>query len=126
MAEKTMPKVAELTITGEQAFDMLPAMCRIFEKLDLTKIVMQVRQENKDNNIKKATKTTINDSTNKVLKYVSKNIPKIKSEFFEIVGIAWNVSAEEAKKAGIGACMKVFFVILKDPDMTDFFGQAIQ
>ena len=106
----------ELIITGEKAFDMLPAAGEIYEKLKLKEYALEKYKEgNKD----------IALGLDMIFAHVFKNSPKIKEEVFEICSIALEVTVEDAKKEKITTILGVFKTIILDPELMDFLKLAV-
>lgn len=103
-------------ITTEKAYDMLPHMVDIFDKLEV-----------KEYGTKRAKK--VKDSKElgiDILKYVVKNSGKVKEEFFQVVAIAQDKTVEEVKKQGLMTTINTVKEIFKDDELMDFFKSAME
>ncbi|WP_342432608.1 hypothetical protein [Neobacillus sp. FSL H8-0543] len=108
-------------INSEQAFDMLPDMVNIFEKLDIENyrkesLAKYQGEENVD--YKKVGL--------EVIFYIIKNSGKVKDEFFSVVSIAEGKEVEEIKKQSLAKTITTFKEILTDKELMGFFKTAMQ
>jgi hypothetical protein len=112
-------------ITSEQAFDMLPYVGEIFDKLE---IPSYINSQKKILTVKKG--QNVNDIQEKIgigiTVYVVKNCNKVKEEFFNVVAIAKGKSIEEVKQQGLVETIKTFKEIFQDPELMGFFKTAMQ
>jgi uncharacterized protein YwgA len=108
-------------IDSEQAFDMLPYVADIYEKIDLDCYRKKISNENKGNTDIDQQQVGID-----AIKYVLKNSSKVKEEFFNIVAIADLKSIEEVKKQSFIKTIQSIKNIFSDPELVDFFKQAMQ
>ena len=109
------------SISSEQAFDMLPYVVDIYDKLDFDKYRKELQK-------KYAGKKSV-DSLSvglEATKFIIRNAGKVKDEFFAIVAIAENTTIEEAKKQPFVKTVQTFKEIITDPELMDFFKQATQ
>jgi len=104
-----------MSITTEQALDMMPHAVEIFEKVDLKGYYKRVQEEN----IGK--KVDVESVGLDAILYVVKNITKVKSDIFEMIAIAEETSVEEVKKQSLVKTNKSFKDIFQDEDLMDFF-----
>lgn len=107
-------------ISSEQAFDMLPSVVDIYEKLNLDEYRKELAENNKGN-VKDKMAIGI-----QVFKYIFKNSGKVKQEVFEIVAIFDGKTVEEIKKQSFIKTILVFKEILSDQESMDFFKKAVQ
>lgn len=103
-------------MNSEKAFDMLPYVAEIFEKIDILNYINKIRAKEKDQE----------KAGMQMILYIVKNSSKVKEEFFNVVAIAEEKTVEEVKKQGLAATIKAFKDIFSDPELMDFFKQAIQ
>ena len=113
-------------ISTEKAFDMLPHAVDILEKLDIQergkKILEDLQKANPDRPAEELQK----EIGIAVIKYIAKNLPKIKPEFFALVAIASDVDVETAKKRPLGESVQIIKDIFLDAELMDFFRDAVQ
>lgn len=107
-------------INSEQAFDMLPHMAIIFEKLDIEGYRKKslAKYKNKDN-------VDYKKIGLEVVLYIVKNSNKVKEEFFSIVSIADNKSIDEVKSQSLTKTITTFKEIVTDKDLMGFFKTAM-
>ncbi|EGW36462.1 hypothetical protein [Desulfosporosinus sp. OT] len=106
-------------ITTEKAFDMLPAVVDLYDKLDIDAYRKKVTEENKG---KKLDQTSLGIN---LFKFVLKNSAKIKDEVFEIVAIFESKTVEEIKAQSFMTTMNSFREIFADKEAVSFFRQAM-
>lgn len=107
-------------IDSEQAFDLLPYVADIYEKIDLDGYRKKVTNENKGEKDIDQQQVGID-----AIKYVLKNSTKVKEEFFNIVAIAEHKTVAEVKKQSFIKTIQSIKNIFSDPDLVDFFKQAM-
>lgn len=108
-------------INTEQAFDMLPHVIEIYEKLDLDNYRKSLMEKHKGQK-----EIDTNEVGLSVILYIVKNSTKVKEEFFTIVAIADNKTVEEIKSQSLILTAKTFKEIFSDPELMDFFKTAMQ
>jgi len=105
-------------ITSEKAFDLLPVMTDVFDKLNLKEYISDLQKNSKGKD-KEAVGM-------EVFKYVLKNSSKIKEEFFSIVAVIQDKTPEEIKKQNIietfNSCKKLF----TEKEFMSFFSSAMK
>lgn len=108
-------------INSEKAFDMLPSVVDIYDKLDLDGYRKKIAEENKG-------KKDISNETLGIdlFKYVLKNSGKVKEEVFEIVAIFEEMPIEEVKAQSFMKTINTIKGIFSDQETTDFFKSAMQ
>ncbi len=109
-----------MQISSEQAFDMLPYVVDMYDKLGLTDYIKKVGKENKAKGLNKF------EAAEKAIKYIVKNSSKCKEEFFGIVAVAENKKLEEVKAQPFIQTLNTFKAIYKDKDLVGFFKSAIE
>lgn len=118
-------QVEDQGINSEQAFDMLPFVADIYDKINFDKYRKDLQK--KYTEMKKANKKVdAIDAATDATKYILKNSPKIKEEFFTIVAIAENRKKADVKKQSYIKTMKSIKKIFMDPDLVDFFKEAME
>lgn len=112
-------------INSEQAFDMLPYVEAIYEKVDFEGYRKQLAKNQKgkkeDDNDSKEISFAIDG-----FRHVLRNSRKVKAEFFAIVSIADSITIDQAKKQSYVKTIKTIKSIFGDPELVDFFKQAMQ
>jgi hypothetical protein len=108
------------TINSEQAFDMLPYVVDIYDKLDIDGYRKQLTEKYRG---KKVDQKELGIQS---FKYIFKNSQKVKKEFFNIVAIAEKRDLEAVKKESIVKTILTIKAIFSDPELVDFFKQAMQ
>lgn len=104
----------------EKAFDMLPTVTVLYDKLDIDGYRKKIFEENKNNK----------NINNEVLgidlfKYILKNSKKIKEEVFEIVAIFEDKTVDEVKAQSFGKTINTVKEIFTDKDTAELFKSAI-
>jgi hypothetical protein len=113
-----------MTITTEQAFDMLPYAVSIIEKLDMKGYILKNKEllNTKD---KEAAQEKMDDKGFDFVMHILKNTGKVKTEVFEILAIVQGKSVEEVKAAPFGDIIKQLKILLKDTELMNFFKSAM-
>ncbi len=107
-------------INSNQAFDMLPFMVDIYDKLKIDSYRKNLIEKTKGKTVDKK------ELGIDLVKYIVKNSKNVKEEFFNIVAIAEEKTIEEIKSQSLVKTIKTFNEIFTDPDLTDFFKSAMQ
>lgn len=114
-------------ISTEKAFDMLPYVSDIYEKVDIQKYILK-----KQSQITKAGKQKGQDRELKAMglgldmfSYIMKQSPKIKEEVFQIVAILENKKIQDVKSQPFVQTIKTFKDLFSDKETIDFFKQAM-
>lgn len=104
-----------------QAFDMLPSVVVLYDKLDIDGYRKRIAEENKG-------KENVNNEAIGIdlLKYILKNSIKVKEEVFEIVSIFEDKTIEEVKSQNFMTTINTVKAIFADTETTDFLKQAMQ
>ena len=105
-------------ITSDKAFDLLPAMTDIFDKLNLKDYISDLKKNSKGKD-----KETVGIE---LFKYVLKNSSKIKEEFFSIVAIIQDKTPEEIKKQSIVDTFNSIKQLFADKEFMSFFTSAMK
>ncbi|MGD6832582.1 hypothetical protein ACQCT5_10485 [Sutcliffiella halmapala] len=109
-------------IKTEKAFDMLPFVADIYEKLDLQGYVQKNIIKAKDG---KTDELQVNAGI-KITVFVMKNSPKIKEEIFHIVALAQEKDVEEVKSQPLIHTINTFKAIFANDELVSFFKSAMQ
>lgn len=110
-------------INSEKAFDMLPYVSDIYEKIDMGKYIANKKFEiakNKNND-----EVEIMGYGLDMFSYIMKQSPKIKDEFFQIVAIIEDKTLEEVKAQNLGETIGIIKALFEDIETMDFFKQAM-
>lgn len=110
-------------VSSEKAFDMLPYVSDIYEKIDMGKYIANKKFEvakNKNND-----EVEIMGYGLDMFSYIMKQSPKIKDEFFQIVAIIEDKTLEEVKAQNLGETIGTIKVLFEDIETMDFFKQAM-
>lgn len=107
-------------ITTEKAFDMLPSVVDLYDKLEIDSYRKNMTEKNKG---KELDQTTLGIN---LFKFVLKNSAKIKNEVFEIVAVFEDKTVEEIKKQSFASTLVAFKEIFSDKEAVSFFKSAIR
>ena len=107
-------------ITTEKAFDMLPSVVDLYDKLDVDNYRKKIAEENKGKDLDQMT-MGIN-----LFKFILKNSNKVKSEVFEIVAVFEEKSVEEIKAQSFMKTMNAVKEIFADKETLSFFKDAMR
>ena len=107
-------------ISTEKAFDMLPSVVDLYDKLDIDGYRKKTIKENKG---KEADQTTLGIN---LFKYVLKNSGKIKNEAFEIVSVFEDRPVDEIKAQNFMLTLGTLKAIFTDKEAVSFFKDAMQ
>lgn len=107
-------------ITTEKAFDMLPIVVDLYDKLDIDGYRKKMAEENKGKDLDQMT-MGIN-----LFKFVLRNSSKAKNEVFEIVAAFEEKTVEEIKAQNFISTMNTFREIFSDKEAVSFFKQAMR
>lgn len=120
------------TISTEKAFDMLPIVITIYEKLDMDEYRKELAKKLAEENKGKDAKDKQNINTVflgiDLFKYIMKYSQKIKTEVFEIVSIAEDMTVKEVENQSLGktiSTLKDIFASEGGADAVELFKQAI-
>lgn len=105
----------------EKAFDMLPSVVVLYDKLDIDGYRKKIVEENKG-------KQDVNTELLGIdlFKHVLKNSAKVKQEVFEIVAVFEDKTVEEIKEQSFVKTINAVKAIFTDTETTDFLKQAMQ
>lgn len=109
-------------VTTEEAFDALPYVMDVYEKLDLDNYRKKVSKQYKGADIKKL---DVNEIGIDLFKYVIRNLAKAKEELFMIVAVMDKKSPEEVKQQPITQTIKSIKEIFNDKELMDFFKESV-
>jgi len=105
----------------EKAFDMLPSVVVLYDKLDIDGYRKKITEENKGKKKVNAELLGIN-----LFKFVLKNSAKVKEEVFEIVAVFEEKTVEEVKEQSPMKTINSVKAIFADTETTAFLKQAMQ
>ena len=112
-------------ITTEQAFEILPHVIAIIEKLDVQAKATSVGEKFAKKYPDKKPSEYMNEAGVAVIVAVSKELPKVKDEVFEVIAVVQGCTVEEARKQRFTKSIKVFKEIFQDQELMDFFTEAV-
>ena len=107
-------------ISTEKAFDMLPSVVDLYDKLGVDEYRKKMADENKG---KELDQTTLGIN---LFKFVLKNSGKVKEEVFEIVAVFEEKTIEEVRDQSFISTINSFKAIFSDKEAVNFFKQAIR
>jgi len=107
-------------ISTDKAFDMLPHVVDVYEKLDLYKYYEKKKAEYKKNPV------TQLKAGEELFKYVLKNAAKVKSEIISIVALMQELPEGEVAKQNFAKTIIEIKNLFTDKETMDFFKQAMQ
>lgn len=114
-------------ISSEQAFDMLPYIADIYEKVNMQKYIankkFQIVKDKKKN--EEIDEVKIFGYGLDMFAYVMKQSPKVKDEFFNIVVIIDDKTLEEVKAQNFTKTIGTIKALFEDIETMDFFKQAM-
>lgn len=107
-------------INSEKAFDMLPHVVDIYDKLDLDGYRKKVTKENEGKKVEAM------DVGIDLFKFVIKNSGKVKIEFFNIIAIVDEKTVEEVKSQSLAKTLSDIKRVFAEKELVDFFKSAMQ
>lgn len=113
----------ENKVSTEAAFDALPYVMDVYDKLDLDSYRKKVSKQYKGQNKKKL---DLNEIGIDLFKYVLKNLSKAKEEIFTVISIFEDKSVEEVKEQPISQTIKSLRSIFSDKETMDFFKESME
>ena len=113
-------------VNTEQAFDMLPHVIAIYEKLNLKAVGKAATEQVVKSQPKIAAAELRNAVGEKVIMQVIKESPKVKEDFFNIIAIAAGKTVVEAKALSLAVSVKIFRDVFTDQELWAFFKEAMQ
>ena len=105
-------------ITNEKAFELIPHVMDIYEK-----IKPEIDKSLTPEHVKGKSQEEVGLI---MQKQFFRNISKVKNEIFEIMAVIEDRTAEEIKKDDFIATSKKIINLLKDKELLDFFKSAMQ
>ena len=106
-------------LTTEKAFNLLPSVVVLYDKLGIDDYRKKMAEENKG---KELDQTTLGIN---LFKFVLKNSGRVKNEVFEIVAVFEEKTIEEIREQNFMSTINSFKAILSDKEAVSFFKQAI-
>ena len=107
-------------IETEKAYDMLPVVVDLYDKLDIKEYRKKMAKEYEGQEVDQ---TAVGID---MFKFVLKNSKKIKEEVFEMVAIFQDKTAEEVKAQNFAETVKAIKEIFTDEAAMALFGDAIR
>ena len=123
------------TIDSEKAFDLLPFVADIYDKVDMRGYIARKKFEvvknnaiNKQKSKDKQEPTDMATMLNGIdmFVYVMKKSEEVKEEFFEIVAIIEGRELEDIKRQPPAKTFKTITLLFEDIETMDFFTQAMK
>lgn len=116
-------------ISTEQAFDIIPQMCTIYEKVNVKAFIKDHKIKNKKTG-KKALDEVDEDVEMvtvglDLFAYILKQLPRVKKEVFEIMASLEGITVEKAKKQPLTKTLSTFKELFTNKELVDFFKQAM-
>lgn len=108
-------------ISTEKAFDMLPMVTVLYDKLAIDKYRDELAKKNKGKKNISAESLGID-----IFKYILQNSGKVKEDFFEIASVFEEKPIEEIKAQSFTKTILTMKEIMTDGDAVDFFKSVIQ
>lgn len=110
-----------MAFSTEKAFDMLPIVTVLYDKLDIDGYTKKIKEKNKG-------KTDVSSEILGIdlFKYVLKNSGQIKEEVFEVVAIIEEKTINEIKGQNFMTTINTIKDIFQDKETTDFLTSAMQ
>ena len=115
-----------MSISTEKAFDMLPYAVDIIEKLDIQEQGKRIFEDLQKANPDRPAEEVQKEVGIAIMKYIAKNLPKIKEEFFQLVAIASDVDVETAKARPLAESIQTLKDVFLDAELLGFFKAAVQ
>jgi len=109
-----------MIFSTEKAFDMLPTVVVMYDKLDIDGYRKKLKAESKGKKDISATVLGVD-----LFKYILKRSAEIKEEVFEIVSIAEDMTIEAVKAQDFTKTIKTMREIFTDKDTAELFKSAI-
>lgn len=109
-------------ITTEKAFELLPYISDIYEKLDVSEFIKKYQESKKEEDVEKRQIIAGLD----IFSFLMKQSGKVKEEFFNVVAIVEDKKIEEVKKQSLAETLKTIKGLFTDKELTDFFKEAMQ
>ena len=103
-------------ISTEQVFDVLPLAVSVYEKLNFDEFRKGIVTDGKSKN----------EIGLEVFMFILKNAGKVKADIFDIVAILDKKATDEIKAQPFTKTMASIKELLNEPDIADFFKQAVQ
>ncbi|CAK7001925.1 hypothetical protein [Tissierella sp.] len=109
-------------LSTEKAFEILPYISDIYEKLDFREFIKKYQENKKEDDAERRQIIAGLD----IFAFIMKQSGKVKDEFFNIVAIAEDKDIEEIKKQSFAKTLKTIKDLFTDKDLSDFFKTAMQ
>lgn len=109
-------------LSTEKAFDILPFISDIYEKIDLKDFIASYQEKKKEDDVENRQLIAGLD----LFSFIMKQSGKVKEEFFNIVAIAEDKKIEEVKSQSFALTLKTIKELFTDKELNDFFKQAMQ
>jgi len=110
-------------ITTEKAFDLLPYVADIFEKLELESVLDEKRKQAQKKQGK--TEEKQRELGLSLIMHIVKNSQKCKGSFFPMLAILCDCTEEEAKQKPVPETITALRELLMDEELMGFFKSAV-
>ncbi len=111
-------------LTTEKAFDCLPYVADIFEKLNLQNELDKMREEVMKTKGKKEERQRKMGMA--FIMHIVRNSPQCKESFFPLMSVIMDCTVEEAKLKPVGETVGALKQLFADEDLMGFFNSAVQ
>lgn len=108
-------------LSTEKAFDILPHVSDIYEKIDIAVFIKSYKEKTKGADVEQNQMIAGLD----LFSFILKQSGKVKEEFFNIVAIVENKKLEEVKKQPFAQTLKTIKDVFTDKELVDFFKGAM-
>ena len=108
-------------LSTEKAFDLLPYVVEIYEKMNVDKYIKDTRRKLKGKNNIDELAVGID-----MFKFVLKNLNKAEKEVFEVIAILEEKTVEEVRVQPLSITFKSLKDLLTNKELTNFFKSAMQ
>lgn len=109
-------------LSTEKAFEILPYISDIYEKIDLSEFIKKYQENKKEEDV--ANRQIIAGLD--LFSFMMKQSGKVKEEFFNIVSIVEEKEIEEVKEQPFAKTLKTIKDLFTDKELSDFFKTAMQ
>ena len=108
-------------ISSDVAFDLLPIVTDIYDKIGIDEYRKQIAKQHKGKTDLDSMQLGID-----LFKFVLKNSKKIKEEIFELISVFEEISIQEAKAQNFMKTVSTLKSIFTDKEANELFKQAMK
>lgn len=109
-------------LSTEKAFDILPYVSDIYEKIDIAVFIKSYKEKTKGKDVKQNQMIAGLD----LFSFILKQSSKVKEEFFNIVAIMEDKKATEVRKQPFIQTITTIKELFADKELVDFFKGAME